>query len=92
MVIIFKGVLSNICFDDEDIDFAAGHDLFQSACWGKAESVIVKIRERSNAIFSFDFAHKLDHPIIESTTYHIIMDSSHTTMVEILLLKNILRR
>lgn len=66
-----EGVLSNICFDDEDIDFAAGHDLVHSALWGKAEAVIEKIRERSNAIFSFDFADKLDHPIVESTAYLI---------------------
>lgn len=63
-----EGVLSNICFDDEDVDYAAGHDLVHSALWGKADGVFPKIRERGRALLSFDFADRLDHPIVEATS------------------------
>lgn len=35
-----EGVLENIIFDDEDIAFAASHDLVHSAFWGKADKVL----------------------------------------------------
>ena len=33
-----EGVLENIVFDEEDIEFAAEHDLVHTALWGKAET------------------------------------------------------
>ena len=38
-----EGVLENIVFDEEDIEFAAEHDLVHTALWGKAENTLPKI-------------------------------------------------
>ncbi len=59
-----EGVLENIIFDDQDIDFAGKHDLVHSALWGKAEKVIPKIK-KNGAVISFDFADRLDHPLVD---------------------------
>ena len=50
-----EGVLENIVFDDEDIRFAAEHDLVFTAFWGKAENVMGKIRDLG-ALTAFDYA------------------------------------
>ena len=42
-----EGVLENIVFDDEDIRFAAEHDLVHTALWGKAEDTLPKIKALS---------------------------------------------
>ena len=61
-----EGVLENIVFDDEDVRFACEHDLVHSALWGKAEGVLSRIHD-SGTLVSFDFADRLDHPLVEST-------------------------
>ena len=48
-----EGVLENIVFDEEDIRFAAEHDLVFTAFWGKAEHVMGKIHDLG-AITAFD--------------------------------------
>ena len=50
-----EGVLEHIVFDDEDVRFAAEHDLVFTAFWGKAEQVMAKIRNRG-ALTAFDYA------------------------------------
>lgn len=50
-----EGVLENIVFDEEDIRFAATHDLVFTAFWGKAENVMAAIHERG-AVTAFDYA------------------------------------
>ena len=50
-----EGVLENIVFDEEDIRFAAEHDLVFTAFWGKAENVMGKIHDLG-AITAFDYA------------------------------------
>lgn len=65
------GVLENIVFDEEDIRFAAGHDLVHTALWGKAEDALPKIREISNALISFDYADRLDHELVEKTLPYV---------------------
>ena len=50
-----EGVLENIVFDEEDIRFAAEHDLVFTAFWGKAEHVMGKIHDLG-AITAFDYA------------------------------------
>lgn len=50
-----EGVLENIVFDDEDIRFAAEHDLVFTAFWGKAENVMGKIHDLG-ALTAFDYA------------------------------------
>lgn len=61
-----EGVLENIVFDEEDVRFACEHDLAHTALWGKAESVLPQIHE-SGTLVSFDYADRLDHPLVEST-------------------------
>src|SRR5699024_625212 len=62
-----EGVLEHIVFDEEDIAFAAGHDLVHTALWGNAQDALPKIRSCSQAVISFDYADRLDHPLVEST-------------------------
>ena len=50
-----EGVLEHIVFDDEDVRFAAQHDLVFTAFWGKAEGVMGKIHDLE-AITAFDYA------------------------------------
>ena len=50
-----EGVLENIVFDDEDIRFAAEHDLVFTAFWGKAENVMGRIHDLG-ACTAFDYA------------------------------------
>lgn len=50
-----EGVLENIVFDEEDIRFAAEHDLVFTAFWGKAEHVMGKIHDLG-AMTAFDYA------------------------------------
>lgn len=61
-----EGVLSHIVFDEEDIAFASEHDLVHSALWGKADSILPRLKENSVPV-SFDYADRLDHPLVTST-------------------------
>lgn len=65
-----EGVLENIVFDEEDIEFAASHDLVHTALWGKAESVLPAIAAKGTPI-SFDYADRLDHPLVEETLPYV---------------------
>lgn len=61
-----EGVLENITFDEEDIAFAASHDLVHTALWGKAEHVLSAIAAAGTPI-AFDYADRLDHPLVKET-------------------------
>ncbi|MFS0634364.1 fructoselysine 6-kinase [Mesobacillus foraminis] len=61
-----EGVLENMKFSKEDIDFAGGHSLVHTAFWGKAEQDLEKLRSKGAKI-SFDYATKLDHPMVVTT-------------------------
>jgi fructoselysine 6-kinase len=65
-----EGVLENIVFDEEDIEFAASHDLVHTALWGKAEGVLPAIADKGTPI-SFDYADRLDHPLVEATLPYV---------------------
>ncbi len=63
-----EGVLEHIVFDEEDVAFAAAHDLVHTALWGKAENVLAAIKAANPAVLiSFDYCDRLDDPIIEKT-------------------------
>ena len=66
-----EGVLENIVFDEEDIAFAADHDLVHTALWGKAEDALPGIKAKSGTLISFDYADRLDHPLVESTLPYV---------------------
>lgn len=65
-----EGVLENIIFDEDDIAFASTHDIVHTALWGKAENVLPQIKKRGTVI-SFDYADRLDHPLIEKTLPYV---------------------
>lgn len=63
-----EGVLEHIVFDEEDVRFAAGHDLVHTALWGKAEAALEKIKAANpDCRISFDYADRLDHALVEQT-------------------------
>lgn len=66
-----EGVLGEMQFEEKDILFAAQHDLIHSALWGKAENVLGKIKQKSNGIISFDYADRLEDPIISNTSTYV---------------------
>lgn len=65
-----EGVLESIVFDQEDIEFAASHNLVHTALWGKAEGVLPAIASKGTPI-SFDYADRLDHPLVEETLPYV---------------------
>ena len=67
-----EGVLEKIVFDEEDIRFAAEHDLVHTALWGKAEGALEKIKAASpKCLISFDYADRLDHELVERTLPYV---------------------
>lgn len=66
-----EGVLENIVFDAEDISYAAKHDLVHTALWGNAENTLPQIKEAGNPLISFDYADRLDHPLVETTLPYV---------------------
>lgn len=65
-----EGVLEGMQFDDDDVAFAADHDLVHSAIWGKAAGVLPDIKRRG-ATISFDYADKLTDQLVESTLPYV---------------------
>lgn len=65
-----EGVLADMVFDEEDIAFAASHDLVHSALWGMAEKALPGIAAKGTPI-AFDYADRLDHPLVEETLPYV---------------------
>ena len=65
-----EGVLENMAFSADDIEFAVSHDLVHSSLWGKAENVLPAIKERGVKI-SFDYSDRLDHHLVEATLPYV---------------------
>ena len=67
-----EGVLENMVFVEEDICFAAEHDLVHSALWGKAENTLPKIKDKNiGCLISFDYADRLEHELVEKTLPYV---------------------
>lgn len=66
-----EGVLKDIVFDEEDIAFAASHDLVHTALWGMAENALPAIRAAGCKAISFDYADRLEHPLVEQTLPYV---------------------
>ncbi|MGO3790765.1 MAG: fructoselysine 6-kinase [Enterococcus gilvus] len=62
-----EGVMESIVFDENDIEFTAKHDLIHSALWGMAHNVLPEIKKRTTGLISFDYADRLEHPLVEET-------------------------
>ena len=58
------GVLNQFKLTEQDIDFICAHDLVVSGLWGMIEDDLYKIKAK-NTLIAFDFATKLDDPIVE---------------------------
>lgn len=65
-----EGVLSTMNFDEEDLEFADTHDFIHTALWGKAESILPRLKSK-NCRISFDYADRLDHPLVEETLPYV---------------------
>ncbi|WP_334072602.1 fructoselysine 6-kinase [Paenibacillus sp. A14] len=65
-----EGVLEQFVLTDEDIDFLASHDIVVSGIWGKIEKNLGNIKSKGVPI-AFDFANKLDHPLVEEIIPHV---------------------
>lgn len=61
-----EGVLEEMQFSADDIEFAAGHDLVHTAFWGKADAHLEQLRNKG-ALISFDYATKKDDPMVLRT-------------------------
>jgi len=66
-----EGVLEQMEFSEEDIRFAAEHELIHSALWGKADGILGEIRRRSRGVISFDYADRLEDPVVMRTAPHV---------------------
>lgn len=65
-----EGVLANMVFDEEDINFAASHDLVHTALWGMADKAIIEIAKKGTPV-AFDYADRLDHELVEKTLPYV---------------------
>lgn len=65
-----EGVLAQFKLNDEDIEFICGHDMVVSGLWGMIENDLGKIKRRGIPV-AFDFATKLDDPVIEKAIYNV---------------------
>lgn len=65
-----EGVLENIKFDEDDINFACRHDLVHSAYWGKADKYFKEIKEKG-ILISFDYATNFDSSLVKETEKYV---------------------
>jgi fructoselysine 6-kinase len=65
-----EGVLEQMVFDEDNLCFAARHDLVHTALWGKAEDALPTLKEKG-AVISFDYGDRLDHPLVEKTLPYV---------------------
>ncbi len=61
-----EGVLENVVFSKDQIDFASRHELVHSAFWGKADMHLAELKAKG-ALISFDYATKSDDPLVRRT-------------------------
>ncbi len=59
-----EGVLQTLHYSSRDIEFARSHDLVHSVLWGKGEGILSKVKREDNTL-TFDFADRLDSPLIQ---------------------------
>lgn len=65
-----EGVLSQFCLDESDLAFIAEHDLMHTGIWGMMEDYLEAVQEAGVPV-SFDFATKLDDPMVERVIAHV---------------------
>lgn len=65
-----EGVMKNVEFTQEDIDFAASCDLVHSAFWGNAHMHLKEIHDKGAKI-CFDYATEYQDPMVENTIAYV---------------------
>lgn len=65
-----EGVMENVKFTQEDIDFAASCDLVHSAFWGNAHMHLKEIHDKGARI-CFDFATEYQDPMVEEIAAYV---------------------
>lgn len=65
-----EGVMENIQFTQDDIDFAASCDLVHSAFWGNAHMHLKEIHNKGAKI-CFDYATEFKDPMVEETIAYV---------------------
>ena len=65
-----EGVMENVKFTQEDIDFAASCDLVHSAFWGNAHMHLKEIHDKGARI-CFDFATEYQDPMVEEIAAYL---------------------
>ena len=76
-----EGVLENIVFDEEDIEFAAEHDLVHTALWGKAENTLPMIAAKGIPI-AFDYADN-DLDVLKTAGLAVAMGNANANVKKI---------
>ena len=64
-----EGVMENVVFTDEDVDFACSCDLVHSAFWGNAQKHLPKIHAHTKVCF--DYATEMNDPLVEETIPYV---------------------
>ncbi len=59
-----EGVLADFKLNEADMDFLCGYDMVVSGLWGMCEHELPALKAKGAAI-AFDFATKLDDPVVE---------------------------
>lgn len=65
-----EGVMANFKLNPDDRRFLCEHDLIHTGLWGKIEHDLPDLHRRGGLI-SFDFADKLEHPIVPLALPHV---------------------
>ena len=65
-----EGVMEDIEFTDEDIEFAASHELIHTAFWGNAHMHLKKLKEKGAKV-CFDYATEVEDPLVEETISYV---------------------
>lgn len=65
-----EGVMEKIKFTEEDITFAASHDLIHTAFWGNAHKHLPRLKEKGAKI-CFDYATEVEDSLVEETLPYV---------------------
>lgn len=61
-----EGVLAGVRYGDDQLAFAAAHDLVHSTPWGHVDEHLPALRSRG-ALISFDYSNRLDGSLVEGS-------------------------
>jgi len=65
-----EGVMADFTLTETDLNFLCRHDLLHSGIWGRIDPALPELKRRGAKI-SFDFADKLEHPIVQQALPYV---------------------